>query len=38
MRSVAAKARLQPRGAALCEVLECQPGDLPRWKAEGGAG
>jgi putative transcriptional regulator len=22
--------------AALCEVLECQPGDLLRWEAEGG--
>ena len=21
--------------AALCEVLECQPGDLLRWEAEG---
>ncbi|WSF18352.1 helix-turn-helix transcriptional regulator [Streptomyces sp. NBC_01353] len=24
--------------AALCEVLECQPGDLLRWEAEGGSG
>jgi putative transcriptional regulator len=24
--------------AALCEVLECQPGDLLRWEAEGAAG
>ena len=23
--------------AALCEVLECQPGDLLRWEPEGGA-
>ncbi|MFE3761045.1 helix-turn-helix domain-containing protein [Streptomyces sp. NPDC059104] len=23
--------------AALCEVLECQPGDLLRWEAEDGA-
>ncbi|MGI5454979.1 helix-turn-helix domain-containing protein [Streptomyces sp. CA-249302] len=23
--------------AALCEVLECQPGDLLRWEAEEGA-
>ncbi|MFI6938956.1 helix-turn-helix domain-containing protein [Streptomyces sp. NPDC050418] len=23
--------------AALCEVLECQPGDLLRWEAEGHA-
>ena len=24
--------------AALCEVLECQPGDLLRWEAEDAAG
>ncbi|WIX81825.1 helix-turn-helix transcriptional regulator [Amycolatopsis carbonis] len=24
--------------AALCEVLECQPGDLLRWEAEGEVG
>ncbi|MEU1474436.1 helix-turn-helix transcriptional regulator [Streptomyces sp. NPDC001668] len=24
--------------AALCEVLECQPGDLLRWEAEDGTG
>ncbi|MFE3036414.1 helix-turn-helix domain-containing protein [Streptomyces canus] len=24
--------------AALCEVLECQPGDLLRWEAENAAG
>jgi putative transcriptional regulator len=24
--------------AALCEVLECQPGDLLRWSPEDGAG
>jgi putative transcriptional regulator len=24
--------------AALCEVLECQPGDLLRWEAENGVG
>jgi putative transcriptional regulator len=24
--------------AALCEVLECQPGDLLRWEAEDVAG
>jgi putative transcriptional regulator len=24
--------------AALCEVLECQPGDLLRWSSEDGAG
>ena len=24
--------------ATLCEVLECQPGDLLRWEAEGAAG
>lgn len=23
--------------AALCEVLECQPGDVLRWEAEGAA-
>ena len=24
--------------AALCEVLECQPGDLLRWESEDAAG
>ncbi|MFC0842315.1 helix-turn-helix domain-containing protein [Streptomyces noboritoensis] len=33
-----AKAVRFARLSALCEVLECQPGDLLRWEAEDTAG